>query len=292
MTDLSAPRWRSSPGGPGGPEAPSAGRQAFPLSVHNRTRSPEASLLAAGAAAAPRRQQLQPPPTGLPMPPDGPPRRPCCSVPRSRPALDCAQGPRDRLLDDRSGVSASLATLGRQGGGLVLDAPVTVARKGPKPTSLFGVGGAETNGDLERARSPAGRWSASRITPHSGPVAAGKQAKAVNQVWCSQATRRGEGGCQGQRLGRRWRRSVKASHGAAARPWKNRLSGKCLGSDRFPLGFKLGAARKDLAIALAAAAASPAPARPAPARPRPGAGVADRERVAAIEDALIEAATG
>jgi len=240
-------------------------------------------LLAAGAARRPRRQQLQPRRLALPSLTDGAaPRRPCCSVPPSRSApMDCAQGGhRDRLLDDRSAVSARWPSAWAVRRGLSR-CPVTGGTEGAKAAACRCWLG-RTMADLERP-APL-EVVGSRIT-HLGPVGCGSSQGGPNQGWWPAATAgpwpraMGPGPAAGlpmarglsglaQRGGGSWgpgEPGWRALLGGVVSRWVSRLCA---------------ATAKDPAIALAAGS-------------RHRAGVADSgERVAAIEDALIEAATG
>jgi 3-hydroxyisobutyrate dehydrogenase-like beta-hydroxyacid dehydrogenase len=168
------------------------------------------------------------------------------------------------------------AWLGR-GGVAYLDAPVTGGTEGARAATLSVLVGGSPD-DVARAR-PVLEAVGSRIT-HLGPVGAGQQAKAVNQVLVAGTTAAvAEALALGRRLGLPMPAVVEALRSGAAGSWalEHRAAGMLAGT--FPLGFRLTLHRKDLAIALAAAAdvdlALPV-----------------CERVAAMEDALIEAGCG
>jgi len=121
MTESFRPSaWRSSEWGPGRPEwQPICWPQLSAQRSTTRTRSREGFAAAAGGLAAPTAgKQLQPRHGSAYASPMGRRGAPCCSVPPSRPLLDCGPGAnRDRLLDDRSRPSAARwpSALGRQG---------------------------------------------------------------------------------------------------------------------------------------------------------------------------------
>ena len=153
-----------------------------------------------------------------------------------------------------------------------LDAPVTGGIEGARAGTLSVLVGGEA-GDLDRAR-PLLEVVGGQIT-HLGPVGAGQQAKAVNQVLVAGSYAAvAEALALGQRLGLPMDSLVEALKGGAAGSWalENRAGNMLKG--HYPLGFKLALHRKDLAIAIATARA------------------ADLElpvstQVAALEDALI-----
>jgi 3-hydroxyisobutyrate dehydrogenase-like beta-hydroxyacid dehydrogenase len=133
-----------------------------------------------------------------------------------------------------------------------LDAPVTGGTEGARAGSLSVlVGGAMA--DLERAQ-PVLEVVGSRIS-HLGPVGAGQQAKAVNQVLVAGSYAAvAEALALGQRLGLPMPQVCEALRAGAAGSWAldNRAANMLEG--HFPLGFRLALHRKDLAIALEAAA--------------------------------------
>ncbi|MFM2159337.1 MAG: hypothetical protein RLZZ124_1811, partial [Cyanobacteriota bacterium] len=134
-----------------------------------------------------------------------------------------------------------------------LDAPVTGGTEGARTGSLSVLVGGET-ADLERAR-PVLEVIGSRIT-HLGPVGAGQQAKAVNQVLVAGSYGAvAEGLALARRLGLPLQELVEALQGGAAGSWALRHRSGHMLADDYPLGFRLALHRKDLAIALEAAAA-------------------------------------
>jgi len=153
-----------------------------------------------------------------------------------------------------------------------LDAPVTGGTEGARAGTLSVLVGGDADA-LERAK-PLLAIVGGRIT-HLGPVGAGQQAKAVNQVLVAGSYAAvAEALALGQRLGLPMDSLVEALKGGAAGSWalENRSHNMLQG--HYPLGFKLALHRKDLAIAIATASA------------------ADLElpvsaQVAALEDALI-----
>jgi 3-hydroxyisobutyrate dehydrogenase-like beta-hydroxyacid dehydrogenase len=157
-------------------------------------------------------------------------------------------------------------------GASYLDAPVTGGTEGAKAGNLSVlVGGGAP--DLERAR-PLLEVVGGRIT-HLGPVGAGQEAKAVNQVLVAGSYAAvAEALALGQRLGLPMERLINALKVGAAGSWALEHRSANMLEGNYPLGFKLALHRKDLAIAIATANA------------------ADLElpvsaQVAALEDALI-----
>jgi 3-hydroxyisobutyrate dehydrogenase-like beta-hydroxyacid dehydrogenase len=153
-----------------------------------------------------------------------------------------------------------------------LDAPVTGGTEGARAGSLSVLVGGDAK-DLERAR-PLLDVVGGRIT-HLGPVGAGQQAKAVNQVLVAGSYAAvAEALALGQRFGLAMPQVVEALQGGAAGSWAlSHRAGNML-NGHYPLGFKLALHRKDLAIALDAAAAAQLE-------------LPISERVAALEDELI-----
>ena len=94
-----------------------------------------------------------------------------------------------------------------------------------------------------------------RIT-HFGPVGAGQQAKAVNQVLVAGSYAAVAEALElAERLGLDRHQVVAALKGGAAGSWALEHRSAPMINDRYPLGFKLALHRKDLAIALEAAEA-------------------------------------
>lgn len=157
-------------------------------------------------------------------------------------------------------------------GASYLDAPVTGGTEGAKAGNLSVLVGGGAR-DLERAR-PLLEVVGGRIT-HLGPVGAGQEAKAVNQVLVAGSYAAvAEALALGQRLGLPMERLVDALKAGAAGSWALEHRSANMLEGNYPLGFKLALHRKDLAIAIATA------------------NTADLElpvsaQVAALEDALI-----
>lgn len=153
-----------------------------------------------------------------------------------------------------------------------LDAPVTGGTEGARAGSLSVlVGGAAA--DLERAR-PLLEVVGGRIT-HLGPLGAGQQAKAVNQVLVAGSYAAvAEALALGQRFGLAMPQVVEALQGGAAGSWALSHRAANMLQQHYPLGFRLALHRKDLTIALEAAAAA-------------GLELPVSQQVAALEDALI-----
>jgi 3-hydroxyisobutyrate dehydrogenase-like beta-hydroxyacid dehydrogenase len=173
--------------------------------------------------------------------------------------------------------SQSLAVRLALQGVAYLDAPVTGGTEGARAGSLSVLVGGESS-DLERVR-PLLEVVGNRIS-HLGPVGAGQQTKAVNQVLVAGSYAAvAEAMALGQRLGLPMERVRQALAAGAAGSWalENRAANMLQG--HFPLGFRLALHRKDLAIALEAAAAA-------------GVELPLSQLVAAIEDQLMEAGHG
>ena len=158
-----------------------------------------------------------------------------------------------------------------------LDAPVTGGTEGAKAGTLSVLVGGALD-DLERAR-PLLEVMGSRIT-HFGPVGAGQEAKAVNQVLVAGSYAAVAEALQlAERLGLDRHQVVEALKGGAAGSWALEHRSSQMINDHYPLGFKLALHRKDLAIALEAAAAE---ALELPVS----------QLVATMEDALLERGHG
>ncbi len=140
----------------------------------------------------------------------------------------------------------------RQRGLAMVDAPVSGGSEGAQKATLTIFVGGEAS-DVERAQ-PVLAAMGKTIT-HVGPIGAGQAVKAVNQVILA-GTYLGvaEGIVLAIRAGLDVEQVVEALGGGAAQSWvlANR-SGRMLAND-YPLGFKVGLHRKDLAIALDLAA--------------------------------------
>ena len=132
-----------------------------------------------------------------------------------------------------------------------IDAPVTGGTEGARAGTLSVlVGGAPEQ--LERAR-PLLEVLGSSIT-HFGPVGAGQEAKAVNQVLVAGSYAAvAEALNLAERLGLNRHQVVEALKGGAAGSWALEHRSERMINDHYPLGFKLELHRKDLGIALEAA---------------------------------------
>lgn len=265
----------------GAPMASNLIRAGFPLTLHNRSREREAVVLnglgsSSGPAAA------------------------CAADPAAvarRSTILCL------CLSDDAAVEAVLlegdgaAIHGLRPGGLVidfstiapattrrlaarcnalgvswLDAPVTGGTEGARAGSLSVLVGGDPSA-LERAR-PLLEVVGGRIT-HLGPVGAGQEAKAVNQVLVAGSYAAvAEALALGQRLGLPMPAVVAALESGAAGSWALSHRAGTMLQGHYPLGFRLALHRKDLAIALEAAAAAQLE-------------LPVCQRVAALEDELI-----
>ena len=158
-----------------------------------------------------------------------------------------------------------------------LDAPVTGGTEGAKAGTLSVLVGGDTE-QLERAR-PLLQVLGSSIT-HFGPVGAGQEAKAVNQVLVAGSYAAvAEALSLAERLGLNRQQVVEALKGGAAGSWALEHRSERMINDHYPLGFKLALHRKDLGIALEAAAAQQLE-------------LPVTEQVAAMEDALLASGHG
>ena len=262
----------------GAPMAANLLAAGYPLTVHNRTRSREDPLVAAGAQGAATPAQAA---SGVEL------LAVCVSDGPDVEAVIC--GPGGAIEGLRAGslvidfstidpaTSRRLAQRLAERGVAYLDAPVTGGTEGARAGTLSVLVGGD-RATLERAR-PLLEVVGQRIT-HFGPVGAGQQAKAVNQVLVAGSyVAVAEALALGQRLGLPMAELVAALGDGAAGSWalEHRSAGMLQG--HFPLGFKLNLHRKDLAIALAAATAT-------------GLDLPISERVAHLEDQLIEAGYG
>jgi 3-hydroxyisobutyrate dehydrogenase-like beta-hydroxyacid dehydrogenase len=233
--------------------APMAGnllRAGVAVTVHNRDRRREEPLAAAGAARAATPDDLAGRCRVLCL---------CLSdddaveevLARAEPALRAG----DLVIDFSTiapATSRRLAGRLAERGTAYLDAPVTGGTEGARAGTLSVlVGGAAA--DLARAR-PLLEIVGQRIT-HLGPVGAGQEAKAVNQVLVAGTYAAvAEALALGQRLGLPMERLVAALAGGAAGSWALQHRAAGMLERRFPLGFRLTLHRKDLRIALATAA--------------------------------------
>ena len=158
-----------------------------------------------------------------------------------------------------------------------LDAPVTGGTEGAQAGTLSVLVGGDAR-DLEQAR-PLLQVLGGAIT-HFGPVGAGQEAKAVNQVLVAGSYAAVAEALQlAERLGLDRQHVVAALKGGAAGSWALEHRSSQMIHDHYPLGFKLALHRKDLAIALAAAEAK-------------NLELPVSQLVAAMEDTLIAAGHG
>ena len=133
-----------------------------------------------------------------------------------------------------------------------IDAPVTGGTEGAKAGTLTVLCGG-TSADLERAR-PLLEVIGGSIH-HFGPVGAGQQVKAINQVLVAGSYAAvAEAIALGQHLGLAMEPVVAALRQGAAGSWALEHRATAMLNDSYPLGFKLALHHKDLEIALATAA--------------------------------------
>jgi 3-hydroxyisobutyrate dehydrogenase-like beta-hydroxyacid dehydrogenase len=242
----------------GAPMAANLLAAGVPLTVHNRTRERENSLLAAGAksAASPSEAATAASVVMLCLS-DGAAVEAVLFGPRGVvETLGRAEPTPPPLVIDFSTIEPSrarcLAKRLAERGIDWLDAPVTGGTEGARAGTLSVlVGGAAAT--LERAR-PLLELVGSAVTLF-GAAGAGQQAKAINQILVAGSTAAvAEAMALGQRLGLPMDALRQALSRGAAGSWalEHRAAGMVAG--HFPLGFRLALHRKDLAIALAAAA--------------------------------------
>jgi 3-hydroxyisobutyrate dehydrogenase len=219
------------------------------VTVHNRTRSREEPLEAAGAGRA---------------------ATPAEAAAVAEAVLTCVSDTPDLehillgpdgvaeglepggLVVDCSTVSptataAIAATLRERGIGLV-DAPVSGGSEGAERGTLTIFCGG-TDADVARARTVLEAFG-SRIT-HLGPSGAGQVAKAVNQVMIAGTYATvGEGIALAEAAGLDLPQLVEALSAGAAASWVLTNRAGNMIADTYPLGFKVALHRKDLGIAL------------------------------------------
>lgn len=248
------------------------------VTVHNRTRSREEPLAAAGAKRA---------------------ETPAAAAAGAEAVLTCVSdtpdleqvvlGPggiaeglqRGGIVVDCSTVSpaetARIAAALRERGIGMVDAPVSGGSEGAERGTLtIFCGGADE--DFARAR-PLLDAFAGRIT-HLGPSGAGQVAKAVNQVMIAGTYASvGEGIALAEAAGLPLDALVEALSAGAASSWVLANRAGNMISDSYPLGFKVALHRKDLRIALEEAGRTDVP--------MPVAGL-----VAAQEDELVTGGHG
>jgi 3-hydroxyisobutyrate dehydrogenase-like beta-hydroxyacid dehydrogenase len=230
-----------------------------PLVVHNRTPGAAAPLVAAGArwAAGPAQAAASADCLCLCLSDDAAVRDVLLGTGRSTATAAIRGLKPGSLVIDFSTISpatsqAMATTLGHSDVAYI-DAPVTGGTEGARAGTLSVLVGAEA-ADLERAL-PVLQVVGERIS-HLGPVGAGQQAKAVNQVLVAGSyAAAAEAIALAQRLGLPMEALLAALRPGAAGSWAltHRADGMVTG--HYPLGFKLALHRKDLAIAQQAAAA-------------------------------------
>ena len=156
----------------------------------------------------------------------------------------------DTVVIDHSTVSsttaAAAAALLRAAGGDFVDAPVSGGVEGAKNGKLSIMAGGEA-ATIERVR-PVLEAYAARVT-HMGPVGAGQNTKAVNQVLIAgiaQAVT--EGLALGEALGLEPAALLPTLAAGAAGNWFLDKRGATMLANQFSVGFKLGLLHKDLGI--------------------------------------------
>ena len=235
----------------GTPMAANLLQAGHPLLVHNRTPSAAEPLVAAGARWAASPAQAAATADCLCL---------CLSDDAAVQAVleDAIAGlqPGSLVIDFSTispATSRAMATALGQSGVAYIDAPVTGGTEGARAGTLSVLVGADV-ADLERAL-PVLQVVGERIS-HLGPVGAGQQAKAVNQVLVAGSyAAAAEAVALAQRLELPMDALLAALRPGAAGSWalSHRADGMVQG--HYPLGFKLALHRKDLAIAQQAAAA-------------------------------------
>ena len=235
----------------GTPMAANLLQAGHPLLVHNRTPSAAEPLVAAGARWAASPAQAAATADCLCL---------CLSDDAAVQAVleDAIAGlqPGSLVIDFSTispATSRAMATALGQSAVAYIDAPVTGGTEGARAGTLSVLVGADV-ADLERAL-PVLQVVGERIS-HLGPVGAGQQAKAVNQVLVAGSyAAAAEAVALAQRLELPMDALLAALRPGAAGSWalSHRADGMVQG--HYPLGFKLALHRKDLAIAQRAAAA-------------------------------------
>lgn len=241
----------------GSPMATNLLNAGFTLHVHNRTPRAADPLLAAGArwAASPAQAAAAAECLCLCLSDDDAVQSVLLGAVSADPAAAIVGLHPGSLVIDFSTISPAtsqaLAAALQQRGVGYLDAPVTGGTEGARAGTLSVLVGAAA-ADLERAR-PLLQVVGARIS-HLGPVGAGQQAKAVNQVLVAGSyAAAAEAIALAQRLGLPMPELLEALRPGAAGSWalNHRADGMIAG--HYPLGFKLALHRKDLAIAQKAA---------------------------------------
>jgi 3-hydroxyisobutyrate dehydrogenase len=153
------------------------------------------------------------------------------------------------VVDTSTIASASAqqaAAVLRAAGADLIDAPVSGGVEGAKHAALSVMAGGEA-ASLERAR-PVLDCIAKRIT-HMGPVGAGQNTKAVNQVFVAGiAEAVCEGLALGEALGLAPERLLPTLQAGAANCWFLEKRGATMLRDEFSVGFKASLLLKDLGI--------------------------------------------
>lgn len=267
----------------GAPMAANLLAKGIPLTVHNRHRERERPLAAAGArrAATPAEAARDAAVLALCLSDDTAVAE--VLLGRGGDTADAALAglaPGSLVVDFSTIAPASsraMAAALAERGVAYLDAPVTGGTEGARAGTLSVLVGGEAD-DLERARPVL--EAVGRTITHLGPVGAGQEAKAVNQVLVAGSYAAvAEALALGQRLGLPMEQVRQALLGGAAGSWALEHRGGSMLRGEFPLGFRLRLHRKDLAIALEAAAAG-------------GLELPVARQVAAMEDDLIAAGRG
>lgn len=232
-------------------------RAGFPLTVWNRTRGRAGPLRELGALEAASARELgasaEIAVTCLSDTPDVEAVLFGSAGPADRPTDGLADGlaPGSLVIDcstiSPEGARRFAARLAARGIRMV-DAPVSGGSEGAQQGTLTIMVGGEGQ-DVDRARPILAAMG--RSITHMGPLGSGQATKAVNQViLCGTYLGVAEGIVLAMKAGLDVERVVAALMGGAARSWvlENR-SGRMIADD-YPLGFKLGLHRKDMAIAL------------------------------------------
>jgi len=242
----------------GAPMATNLLQAGLALHVHNRTPAAADPLLQVGAlwAASPAEAAAHAGCLCLCLSDDAAVRAVLLGQDRSDPAAAINGLRPGSLVIDFSTISpATSKALAQQlgeRGVAYLDAPVTGGTEGARAGSLSVLVGGESR-DLERAR-PILEVVSSRIS-HLGPVGAGQQGKAINQVLVAGSYAAvAEALALGERLGLPMPTVLEAVRAGAAGSWALQHRADNMLAGEYPLGFRLALHRKDLAIALQTAA--------------------------------------
>ncbi|MCS5698307.1 NAD(P)-dependent oxidoreductase [Cyanobium sp. FGCU-52] len=252
-------------------------RGGVPLTVHNRNRSREEPVAAAGArrAATPAAVAAGAEILCLCLSDDKVVRTVLLGEGgASDPAIACL-APGSLVVDFSTiapATAESLAAALAERGVAYLDAPVTGGTEGAEAGTLSVLVGGSAQ-DLERARPLL--ELVGRSLHHFGPVGSGQRVKALNQVLVAGSYAAvAEAMALGLRLGLPMEQVRRALMDGAAGSWALEHRATNMLTDSYPLGFQLVLHRKDLAIALQEAASV-------------GLELPVCERVAAIEEDLI-----